>query len=200
MNREQWLNAAADKINTVVFAPHDVKAVNFRVSVGFPGGQKGAKNSAIGQCWSPSTSAGNITEMFISPILGLEVGSSDPEYGGDHGVLDTLVHEMDHCIVGTECGHKGPFKRLAVKIGLVGKMTATQAGPELASQLRSIATELGPYPHDEITPEPIVAKKGSRLVKIACPGCENVARQARTTYDRYGLICGACNIPMLADS
>ena len=199
MNREQWLNAAADKINTVVFAPHDVKAVDFRVSVGFPSGSRGAKNSAIGQCWNPSTSAGNITEMFISPILSLEVGSSDPEYGGDHGVLDTLVHEMDHCIVGTECGHKGPFKRLAVKIGLVGKMTATQAGPELASQLRSIATELGPSPHDELQP-PVKVKKGSRLIKVSCPECANVARQAKTPFLTYGLICGACNVPMVADS
>jgi len=199
MNREQWLNAAADKINTVVFGPHGVKAVDFRVSVGFPSGSRGAKNSAIGQCWNPSTSAGNITEMFISPILSLEVGSSDPEYGGDNGVLDTLVHEMDHCIVGTECGHKGPFKRLAINIGLVGKMTATQAGPELASQLRSIATELGPYPHDELQP-PVKVKKGSRLIKVSCPECANVARQAKTPFLTYGLICGACNVPMVADS
>ena len=195
MNREQWLNAAADKINTVVFAPHDVKAVEFRVSVGFPSGSRGAKNSAIGQCWNPSTSAGNITEMFISPVLFNAVSEGDD----NNGVLETLAHEMVHCIVGTECGHKGPFKRLAVKIGLVGKMTATQAGPELASQLRSIATELGPYPHDELQP-PVKVKKGSRLIKVSCPECANVARQAKTPFLTYGLICGACNVPMVADS
>lgn len=192
MNREQWLNAAADKINTVVFAPHDVKAVDFRVSVGFPSGSRGAKNSAIGQCWNPSTSAGNITEMFISPVLSSAVSEGDD----NNGVLETLGHEMVHAIVGTECGHKGPFKRLAVKIGLVGKMTATQAGPELAAQLSVISEELGTYPHEELNP-PVKVKKGSRLIKVSCPECDNVARQAKTPFLTYGLICGACNIPMI---
>ena len=193
MNREQWLNAAADKINTVVFAPHDVKAVEFRVSVGFPSGSRGAKNSAIGQCWNPATSAGNITEMFISPVLFNAVSEGDD----NNGVLETLAHEMVHCIVGTECGHKGPFKRLAVKIGLVGKMTATQAGPELALQLKSISDDIGPYPHEELNP-PVKVKKGSRLIKVSCPECANVARQAKTPFLAYGLICGACNVPMEA--
>ena len=193
MNREQWLNAAADKINTVVFAPHDVKAVEFRVSVGFPSGSRGAKNSAIGQCWNPSTSAGNITEMFISPVLFNAVSEGDD----NNGVLETLAHEMVHCIVVTECGHKGPFKRLAVKIGLVGKMTATQAGPELALQLKSISDDIGPYPHEELNP-PVKVKKASRLIKVSCPECANVARQAKTPFLAYGLICGACNVPMEA--
>ena len=192
MNREQWLNAAADKINTVVFAPHDVKAVDFRVSVGVPSGSRGAKNSAIGQCWNPSTSAGNITEMFISPVL----ASAGSEGDDNNGVLETLGHEMVHAIVGTECGHKGPFTRLAGKIGLVGKMTATQAGPELAAQLSVISEELGTYPHEELNP-PVNVKKGSRLIKVSCPECDNVARQAKTPFLTYGLICGACNIPMI---
>jgi len=203
MNREQWLNAAADKINTVVFAPHDVKAVNFRESTGFPAGARpfssedGSIGGAIGQCWNSSTSAGNMTEMFISPVLSDAISEDD----NNNGVLETLVHEMDHCIVGTECAHKGPFKRLALKIGLEGPMKSTHAGPVLNNQLRAIAAELGKYPHEVLTPA-IEKKgtKGSRLIKVVCPECDNVARQAKTPFLTYGLVCGACNVPMVADS
>jgi len=62
--------------------------------------------------------------MFISPVL------ADPVK-----VLDVVVHENVHRIVGIKCGHKGAFKRLAESIGLTGKMTSTIAGPELEQKL-----------------------------------------------------------------
>ena len=103
--------------------------------------------------------------------------------------------------MGTECAHKGPFKRLALKIGLEGPMKSTHAGPKLNKQLKGIAAELGKYPHEVLTPA-IEKKgtKGSRLIKVVCPECDNVARQAKTPFLTYGLICGACNVPMVADS
>jgi hypothetical protein len=76
-------------------------------------------------------------------------------------------------------------------------MKATHAGPKLNDQLKAIAAELGKYPHEELTPLAKKGTKGSRLIKVVCPECDNVARQAKTPFLTYGLICGACNIPMI---
>lgn len=64
-------------------------------------------------------------------------------------MLDILLHELIHAAVGTEEGHRGEFKRVALALGLQGKMTATIAEPgtELHGKLSRIARELGPYPH-----------------------------------------------------
>lgn len=186
MNREQWLDKGAELLNSSVFSAHGEKADNVKVSVGFPAGSRGAKNSAIGQCWDTSVSAGGFNEIFISPVIEDSVRA-----------LDILSHEMIHAIVGTAAGHKGPFKRLATSIGLSGKMTATVAGPELTAKLESIVAEIGEFPHSELTPQP-KGKKGSRLVKIQCPDCPNNARQARATFEAYGLTCGSCDSPMVA--
>ena len=192
MNREQWLTEAAQRINGAVFMPHGKKAVDFRVSVGFPpkGGKPNQRGKAvIGVCFNPALSAGNITEIFISPLLETAFEA-----------IDTLGHEMVHAIVGTECGHKGPFKRLALAIGLNnGKMTEASAGPELTERLNAILAEMPPYPHSKLTPQS-TSKQGTRLIKVICTECDNVARQAKTPFLTYGLICGACNIPMIANS
>ena len=192
MNREQWLTEAAQHVNTDIFIPLGKEAVEFRVSVGFP--DKGAKPNAagktvIGVCFNPELSATSITEIFISPIL--ETGFE---------VIDTLTHEMCHAIAGVPAGHKGPFKRLALSIGLNnGKMTEASAGPELTERLNAILAEMPPYPHSKLTPQSST-KQGTRLIKVICTGCDNVARQAKTPFLTYGLICGACNIPMIANS
>jgi hypothetical protein len=113
-------------------------------------------------------------------------------------VLATLVHELVHASVGTECGHKGPFRTLALALGLAGKMTATVAGPELLALLGALALELGPYPHARIdlTSRP---KQGTRLVKVACTqGCETegkpyVVRMTRLHLDNLGApVCPGC--------
>ena len=192
MNREQWLTEAAQRINGAVFMPHGKEAVDFRVSVGFPpkGGKPNQRGKAvIGVCFNPALSAGNITEIFISPLLETAFEA-----------IDTLGHEMVHAIVGTECGHKGPFKRLALAIGLNnGKMTEASAGPELTERLNAILAEMPPYPHSKLTPQS-TSKQGTRLIKVICTECDNVARQAKTPFLTYGLICGACNLPMIANS
>ena len=189
MNREQWLTEAAKHVNTDIFIPLGKEAVDFRVSVGFPpkGGKPNQRGKAvIGVCFNPALSAGNITEIFISPLLETAFEA-----------IDTLGHEMVHAIVGTECGHKGPFKRLALAIGLNnGKMTEASAGPELTERLNAILERMPPYPHSKLTPQSST-KQGTRLIKVVCTGCDNVARQAKTPFLTYGLVCGACNIPMI---
>ena len=64
-------------------------------------------------------------------------------------VVDILLHEMIHAVVGCEHGHKGPFRTLAKDFGFAGKMTATYAdeGTALETLLKGITNKLGPYPH-----------------------------------------------------
>jgi len=187
MNREQWLTSVGGLLNAQVFQPVGYEASDFRISVGFPikGGRPTLSGKvSIGECHSPQSSADNKAQVFISPIL------CDPIK-----VIETVAHEMVHVIAGNECGHKGPFKRLAVSIGLTGKMTQTTAGPVLLEKIQAIINEMPEYPHGELTPD-TANRKGSRLVKIVCPACDNVARQARKTFDTYGLVCGSCSLTM----
>ena len=185
--REEWLKEAVLMIDAQVFAPvmdGVIPDLPYRVSCSFPGGP-GKKKGVVGQCWSPSSSGDRTTEIFITP-------------GDDRAVegLDTLVHENVHRIVGNKHGHKAPFKRLALKVGLEGKMTSTHAGEALREKLTELAEELGTYPHAKVTPGEGTKKQSTRMLKITCPACDNVARQARTQFATFGLICGACHIDM----
>mgnify|MGYP003677205383 CR=1 FL=1 len=173
MNREQWLIAAADKLSAVVFSSEIVPA-NIRYSCGWPGG--GSKNSRIGECWYPGASADASHEIFISPTIADAVR-----------VLDILAHEMIHAICGPEAGHKGPFKRVALKIGLTGKMTATTAGPELLETLESIASDLGEYPHAEMSTSG-KKKQTTRMIKAEC-ACGYTIRLSRTWAQLVGATC-----------
>jgi hypothetical protein len=49
-------------------------------------------------------------------------------------VLDVLLHEMIHAARPND-GRRGDFPKLAKRVGLTGRMTATVAGPELKAKL-----------------------------------------------------------------
>ena len=189
--REEWLTEAILMIDEQVFAPvmeGVIPDLSYRVSCSFPGGP-GKKKGVVGQCWSPASSGDGTTEIFISPVEDRAVE-----------VLDTLVHENVHRIVGNKHGHKAPFKRLALKVGLEGKMTSTHAGEALREKLTELAEELGTYPHAKIVPGEGKKKQSTRLLKVSCPECDNVARQALTPFKMFGLICGGCEVPMRVEA
>jgi hypothetical protein len=181
--REQYLIRCAERINQDVFIPLGKGIPNYRVSVGFPGG--GSARTRIGECWSPKASGDNTVEMFISPKI-----LNDPIL-----MLATLVHEMVHAIVGTKCGHKGPFRKLAISAGLKGKMTATEAGEKLTSTLQVILSNMGAFPGAELSLQDR-KKQTTRMIKLACPDCDNIARQSRSAFQEYGVICGQCEVRM----
>jgi len=129
--REDWLRAAVNELRPF-FRELDVEPVDeIEPIVSWPKG----KASAIGQCFSPEWTKEGVTYVTISPELG-----DDPVR-----VLDVLLHEMIHA-----CGihgHKGDFRKVALAVGLEGKMTATVASDELREELKPIADALGDYPH-----------------------------------------------------
>lgn len=184
--REEWLAAAVEAV-TPLFKAAGVEVPEVKVSVGFPGG-RGNKAGVIGQCWAGQASRDGNAQIFISPVL-----DSAPR------VLDVLVHELVHAVnfKDGKSGHGAAFRKVAVKVGLTGHMTATTATPELSFALRRLATRLGDYPHARLIPgsQP---KQTTRMLKVYCPTSGYIARTtAKWLLDFGAPICPCCEERMI---
>lgn len=184
LNREQWLVSAADIIcdQIIVKAADDLNEVfdldNFRVSIGHPQSKK-----AIGECWTKAASTDNTNEIFISP------------YEDDSAaILATLVHELIHAADDCQSGHKNFFARMARKVGLVGRLTATTAGEALNEKLLDIVDVLGNIPHHKLdTTHRVKPKQSTRMIKIECTDCGFNFRASKTQLKRMATaICNCC--------
>jgi hypothetical protein len=190
MNREQWLQAAANRLRPLFEDAGAKIPRNTRIACGFPSyAARARKRTSLGECWSKTRSRDETYEILISPVLAEPVS-----------VLDCLVHELVHAAVGVECGHRGPFRRVALAVGLSGPMTATVAGPKLASRLNALAKQLGPYPHAELDASKRGRRQGTRLRKVTCtdPNCGCVLRMTRTWLVTVGPPTCGCGAPMEA--
>ena len=191
MNREQWLTALAARLNTALFTPRDHPLpVNLRISVGFPSrGGASPTRRALGQCWQSTASDDGQFEVFISPTIG------DGSRAGD-----VLVHELCHALLPEGTGHKRPFAKLAKKMGLEGKATATIAGDELRALLEGLIAELGPYPHAELRPMVKTKRQAARMHKVKCAKCGYTARVAKAWIEKGTPLCPCSVEPMEADA
>jgi hypothetical protein len=164
--REKWLRAAVERLRPDFAALGSPVPPAVQVSVGFPSvGALARRKRRIGECWPAAASRDGLHHLFLSPLLG------DPAE-----VLATLVHELVHAAVGTPAGHGPQFRRLALALGLEGRMTATVAGVALALRLAALAGDLGAFPHAGLLANPERRKQGTRLLKILCPACGYTAR------------------------
>lgn len=180
--REEWLNAAAQAIRPLFDEQGAAEYPRFRVSCGFPkGGRK-----AIGQAWTPEASGDATAEVFISPKL---------DNLTNFGVVDTLLHEMIHVIVGNEEGHKGNFRKLAQALGLSGKMTATYAEGALEDRLLALVAPLGTYPHAQLS-QLSVPKQSTRMLKVQCGSCGFSCRTTQKWLDKVGVPTCGCGTEM----
>jgi hypothetical protein len=175
--REEWLTLAALWIMQDMILPvsHNKDSIpDWRVSVGYPKGSRGGKNTAIGACHPTSHSSDNTCEVFISPAC-----------EDSMQVLETLAHEMIHVENNCRDGHTGPFKRLALEIGLTGKMTATVAGQELREAFEWWLSENGNIPHAKMYDDKR-KKQSTRMIKVHCTHCEKfTARASRTVATNW---------------
>ncbi len=166
--RESWLLQCIEKLRPDFIEVGSTIPDKVRASCGWPSKSGLAqKKRRIGEAWSASCSGDETFEVFISPVL------KDGRL-----VLATLVHELVHCAVGVEKGHKGPFKKIALAIGLEGKMTETTAGEALLKRIDVIIAEVGTYPHAELKSSNAPKKQGTRMLLVKCPDC---GYQVRTT-------------------
>lgn len=184
--REAWLRAATEELRPRLVAAGGTLPEKVQVTCGWPSTKAlSAKNIRIGECWQASSANDGAPHVFISPRL------ADPVE-----VLDCHAHELIHAC-GAK-GHRGPFKRIAVALGLEGKMTATHAGAHLAEELRLIAGRLGPYPHGALNPGDRPTKKQTtRLLKVACAETGYTVRVTRKWLDEAGApLCPCCERSM----
>lgn len=189
-NREAWLHAAAPILVSLLRDTAELHGIEIEdrpvpyLSVGFPSG--GLRHKRTCECWHcrDEKHPGARAQIFISPVLGDGVQ-----------VLDELIHELIHDLVGVGYGHRGNFRKLALAVGLEGKMTATVAGPELKERLERLLGDLGPYPHTKLDVNNMGLKKKKqrcRQRKWVCPECGQIIRAAS---DDLRIICGNCSRP-----
>jgi len=187
LTREEWLHLLTARYLWPLIKQHSgATPGNVRMSVGFPSGRRNA-NKAVGQCWYPESSSDKSFEVFVSPVLVA------------YDVVHTLLHELVHASVGPGHGHKGPFKRLAVAVGLEGKMTATVPGDALAAKIKGWLEELPKYPHAKMLPglEAGGPKQTTRLIKCQCGECGYTVRTTSKWIDLGGApICPVDNVTM----
>tara|TARA_R110000868_G_scaffold159274_2_gene387979 strand:- start:1739 stop:2386 length:648 start_codon:yes stop_codon:yes gene_type:complete len=201
MNRETWLNAMIDKavplFDNAGFKISDIRS-KLKVSCSFIQGSRGNKlKDAIGVHYNPTISAEGFHEMMIQPSLSDSVQ-----------VVGVLIHEMVHSIqthlYHDENGflsvkaHGKEFRKMALAVGLQGKMTATTESPELKIQIEKWVAEIGKYPHAKMTLNDSRAKQTTRMNKLICMNCGFIARASTGAVNTYGLP-EHCNQEMMID-
>lgn len=159
-NREDWLNAVALEM-APWFAALGFPLTKFRVSIGFS--SKGSKSNRVGECWTDAASVDAHHEIFIRP-----------DQSDSVDVAAILAHELVHAAVGIPEGHGKVFKKVAVGLGLEGKMKATVPGVKFREAFAPILEKLGAIPHASLhlgmSSGP--KKQTTRLMKCECPACE----------------------------
>ena len=184
MNREEWLGSLLEALRPTFAAADKALPERIRVSCGWPSSRAlSKKQRRIGECWSVRASDDGTHEILVSPSL------ADPAE-----IAHVLVHELCHAACGTDCGHKGEFVRLARKLGLEGKPTATVAGKDLADRLNALTGKLPAYPHARLdAAHRPVKKQGTRMLKVECGSCGYVVRVARKWLDEGMPTCHCGN-------
>lgn len=198
--REEWLNTMATALRPVFAEVGTPIPEKVRVSCGWPHTRSLASGKGVrrvGECWDAKLSKDNTFEIFISPVL-----MDTKEVAG------TLTHELVHAAVGLQAGHGPEFKKLALAVGLEGKMTSTTIGQGLGAWIDDQITRLGKYPHATLDTTKR-KKQTTRLVKVICPNmeCEHlqenerpyVARLSMSALDYGAPKCGCCNDLMVID-
>ena len=165
--REEWLGGVGNEMRPMFDALGYPIPTNIRFTCGWPSKGAGARNKTLGQCFSPASSQDNTHEIIVGMSL------SDPER-----VSDVLAHELTHAAVGTDAGHKGPFRTVAKAIGLEGKMTATTGGAAFKQSVAPMLAKVGDYPHATLDYSS-VKKQSTRMIKCVCMECGYTVRVAR---------------------
>jgi hypothetical protein len=174
MNREEWLSPAAEQM-APWFEDQGYALPRYRVAIGFS--STGKRGKRIGECWDGKASADGTFEVLIRP------DQSDPI-----AVAAILAHELVHAAVSLKCGHKGAFRKIATRIGLEGKMTATRPGETFKRNVAAILATIGALPHAALGfgASSAPPKQKARLLKAECDDCGYTVRVTRKWVDEAG--------------
>jgi hypothetical protein len=178
--REQWLCQIAETLLPVFekqgFSKHPV----VRIGVGYP--SSGARGKRVGECHDSRHSRDKVHEIIISPRL-----DDSTEVAG------VVAHELCHAylqstFLGVNCGHGKKFKKLALGIGLTGKMRSTVPGDAFKRFLQPVLATIGDYPHGALGKAVPVIIGGpkpqpARLKKVYCRSCSYTMRVTQKWID-----------------
>lgn len=183
INREHWLEELASRL-APMFKEVGRTVPKYRVSCSFPAScARSETRMHIGECHYGQATEDGVHQLMIHPILADEVA-----------VAETLVHEILHTTFAPGIGHKAPFAKACVALGLEGKPTATEANESLKARLKEITDELGPYPHSRLGGEGRKKQK-TYLLSIKCPICKYVLQVTQKWLDEAGFPqCPQCQI------
>lgn len=184
--RQEWIEQALKTLRNHFWLQGYNVPDNLRVTIGFPKGGR----TRIGECHFTEASTDQHFEIFVSPELG-----QNSQYK-DHSVIEVIAHEICHTIAGHKAGHKKPFKNIAIKIGLEGKMTSTIPGPRMLQLISDFEKEHGPYPAGALTRN-MIKKKQTYLLKCECQECGYNVRVTAKWIDAGGTpVCPTDMMPM----
>lgn len=186
--RQDWVEKALKTLRSHFNEHGYIVPDNLRVTIGWPKGGR----TRIGECFFTENSTDKHFEIFVSPELG-----KDSKHG-NHPVMEVMAHEICHTIAGYEAGHKKPFKVIATKIGLEGKMTSTLPGPIMLALIERFVTINGPYPAGAMT-RSMKKKEKTYLIKCECPDCGYTVRVTDKWLATGDPICPVDNIGMEAN-
>lgn len=175
--REEWLIQAVAMLSKI-FEAQGFKVPPVRISVGWPGAKsrKGLRQT-IGQCWNSASAKDGVQQIFVSPLL------DNPT-----DILAVIMHELVHAVDGCKNAHKAPFKRIAVLVGMVGKMTTSTAGPTLLAVFPKVLEALGKYDHAALDPGMTVGRvQTNKHLKITCGSCGFASRATQKQLDEHGI-------------
>lgn len=182
-NRETWLLAATDALKPLLAEVGHPLIEPVQVSCGFP--SSGRRSSHVGECWPRKKCVHGTNQIFISPTQHDAVE-----------VLDTLLHELIHAVDDCEHKHGKAFKKIALKLGMVGPMRSAGAGEKLKGKLQVLVQSLGPYPHGalQIALAPRVSKPRPRA---RCPQCEYQVPMLKKFLEWGPPLCPEHRVPMV---
>lgn len=172
--RHAWLEDAMSYCATLLAVCADAHVPErTRITIGWPG-SGGARGKAIGECWSDTASQDRHVEIFVSPRSHESVD-----------LLVTVLHELIHAAVGNEAGHKAPFAKVALAVGLLPPMRSTPPSDDLVALFRAYIASRGEYPAGAIEGMlPGKKKQKTHLLKATCSGCGMVFRVTAKWADR----------------
>lgn len=183
--RESWLNEAVHHLAPEFERVGAPLPQRIRIAIGFC--STGRRGRRVGECWTDTASADQHYEIFIRPEI------ADPIE-----TLDILAHELVHTAVGVKAKHGKIFRRVALAIGLTGRMRSTVAGPELLAKLQTINAALGVFPHAELRGSNGDKKQRARLLKCSCPQCGYTARIAASWLEKGAPFCPSDGVQLVS--
>lgn len=200
-NRELWLTRGVEALRPYLGRTDSPLPKVVKVSCGWPsrGGLSKTKR-IVGEAFGTSRSANGSHETFVSPFV------SNAE-----DVLCVLLRELcQHCVgvdrlkAEDESLRKiarAEYDSLTKRMGFVGPRGALVPNDSLRHLLRTIAGELGPYPHASLDGYERVEKAGTRLIKYSCPSCGFIGRSSLENITKSGppKVCGCGQGPMVVD-